>query len=70
MEDKGIVRNGRKIEATIHNAKICQNLIREHGSFKNWLRTMDDLNYNAREKKFCKQFKFMGAKKNKIGIFL
>jgi DNA-3-methyladenine glycosylase I len=60
VEDKGIVRNGRKIEATIHNARTCQNLIREHGSFPNWLRTMDDLDYNAREKKFCKQFKFMG----------
>jgi len=60
VEDKGIVRNGRKIAATIHNAQICQKLIREHGSFKNWLRTMDDLDYWARARKFSKQFKFMG----------
>ena len=60
VEDKGIVRNGRKIAATIHNAQVCQGLIREHGSFKGWLETMNHLDYAAREKKFCKQFKFMG----------
>lgn len=60
VENKGIVRNGRKIAATIHNAQICQQLIREHGTFKNWLQTMDDLDYATREKKFSKQFKFMG----------
>ncbi|MFQ5435072.1 MAG: DNA-3-methyladenine glycosylase I [Anaerolineae bacterium] len=60
VEDKGIVRNGRKIAATIHNAHVCQSLIHEHGSFKNWLRTLDDLEYNTRAKNFSKQFKFMG----------
>ncbi len=60
LEDTGIVRNGRKIEATVHNARVCQELIREHGSFPAWLRTMNDLDYYAREKKFCKKFKFMG----------
>jgi 3-methyladenine DNA glycosylase Tag len=33
VEDKGIVRNGRKIDATIKNARICRELIAEHGSF-------------------------------------
>jgi 3-methyladenine DNA glycosylase Tag len=60
VEDKGIVRNGRKIAATIHNAQICQNLIRQHGSLKNWLRTMDGLDYYVREKQFSRHFKFMG----------
>lgn len=59
LEDKGIVRNGRKIEATIHNARICRELIAQHGSFRAWLHTLDE-DYYAREKKFCKQFKFMG----------
>lgn len=59
-ENKGIVRNGRKIQATVHNARICQDLVREHGSFLNYLRTMDDLDYYKRSKKFCNQFKFMG----------
>ena len=61
VEDKGIVRNGRKIAATIHNARICQDLIAQHGSLHNYLRSMDELDYNARSKKFSKQFKFMGA---------
>ena len=61
MENKEIVRNGRKIEATIHNARICQELIAQHGSLYNYLRSMDGLDYYARAKKFSKQFKFMGA---------
>jgi DNA-3-methyladenine glycosylase I len=60
LEDKGIVRNGRKIQATVHNARICQGLIAEHGSFPAYLRTMDNLDYYQRSKRFCKQFKFMG----------
>lgn len=60
LEDKGIVRNGRKIEATIKNARICQSLLAEHGSFHNYLRTMDGQEYDKREKALCKQFKFMG----------
>ena len=60
VEDKGIVRNGRKIAATIHNAQVCQKLIAEHGSFPGYLRSMDDLDYWTRAKKFIKQFKFMG----------
>lgn len=60
VEDKGIVRNGRKIEATIQNARICRDLIVKHGSFHAYLRTMDGQDYAAREKKLGKQFKFMG----------
>ncbi len=59
VEDKGIVRNGRKIQATIHNARICQEKITQHGSLKNWLDTLDK-DYYRREKQFCKEFKFMG----------
>lgn len=60
VEDKNIVRNGRKIEATTHNARLCQELIAEHGSFHNYLRTMDGQPYAKREKQLCKKFKFMG----------
>lgn len=60
VEDKGIVRNGRKIEATIKNAKICQELIQKHGAFSGYLRAMDGLTFAEKEKKFCKQFKFVG----------
>lgn len=60
LENKGIVRNGRKIQATVHNARICQELVAQYGSFPVYLRTMDDLTYNQRSKKFCKKFNFMG----------
>lgn len=60
MEDKGIVRNGRKIKATVQNARTAQQLIAEHGSFRAYLRTLDDLDYETRARRFSKQFKFMG----------
>lgn len=59
VQDKGIVRNGRKIEATIKNARVCQELIGQHGSFKAYIDSLDP-DYYKREKQFCKQFKFMG----------
>ncbi|MFC4619627.1 DNA-3-methyladenine glycosylase I [Camelliibacillus cellulosilyticus] len=37
MHNAAIIRNRRKIEATIKNANVCQNLIAEHGSFSNYL---------------------------------
>ncbi len=60
LEDKGIVRNLRKIEATIANARVCKNLIMEYGSIRQYLRSLDGMDYNARAKAFSKQFKFMG----------
>lgn len=61
LENEGIVRNGRKIEATVHNARVCQQLIAEHGSFDAYLRAMDGLDYEKRSKMLAKRFKFMGA---------
>ena len=60
LEDTSIVRNGRKIEATITNAKTCQKLIDEYGSMRQYLRSMDGQDYYKRSKAFSKQFKFMG----------
>lgn len=37
MGDKGIVRNERKIRATIENARAMLDLKSEHGSFKSYL---------------------------------
>ncbi|MCL4265778.1 MAG: DNA-3-methyladenine glycosylase I [Anaerolineae bacterium] len=60
VEDTAIVRNGRKISATIQNARICQGLIAEHGSLHAYLRSMDGQPYAQREKALGKRFKFMG----------
>ena len=37
MQDKGIIRNRRKIEATINNTKIFLNIQKEYGSFANFI---------------------------------
>ena len=60
LEDKGIVRNGRKISATVHNARICRQLIEEHGSFHAYLRSLDGMVYEKRAKQVVEKFKFMG----------
>jgi DNA-3-methyladenine glycosylase I len=65
LADKGIVRNGRKIEAVIHNASVMRRLINEHGSFHAYLRTMDGLPYEKRRKLLEKQFKWLG----RTGVF-
>lgn len=58
-EDTRIVRNRRKIEATIHNANVMLELSGGTVSgFKTWLRGFDD--YDALVKAIRKEFKFMG----------
>jgi 3-methyladenine DNA glycosylase Tag len=60
VEDKAIVRNGRKIEATIRNARISQDLVAQYGSFAGYLRSFDGLSYHERSQTLCKRFKFIG----------
>ncbi len=42
MQDKGIIRNRRKIEATINNTKIFLDLQKEFGSFANYIWSFTD----------------------------
>ncbi len=58
VKDKGIIRNRRKIEATIHNAQTCIDLEDEFGDFKKYLRSHDD--FEALVKDLRKRFKFLG----------
>lgn len=60
LEDRRIIRNGRKINATIDNARTFQRLSAEHGSFHAYLRTLDGQDYWSRAKLLMKQFKFIG----------
>lgn len=59
-EDEAIVRNVRKIEATIENSRTMQSLISEHGSFHDYLRSLDPLDYQSRSKALQKEFKYLG----------
>jgi 3-methyladenine DNA glycosylase Tag len=57
-QDTRIVRNRKKIEATVHNAQTMLELERQHGTFKKYLRSQgsyDDVVADMR-----KRFKFLG----------
>lgn len=56
--DTRIVRNRRKIEATVHNAETMLALDRDHGGFPSHLRSFADFDDLAADIK--KRFKFMG----------
>jgi DNA-3-methyladenine glycosylase I len=60
LVDKGIVRNRRKIEATIQNARTMWDLIRKHGSFHAYLRSLDGLDYAGRRAELCRRFQNVG----------
>jgi len=66
LNDPGIVRNGRKVVATIQNARTIQRLAREHGSFHNYLRTLDGLPYAEKRRTLTRQFKNLGP----TGVFV
>jgi DNA-3-methyladenine glycosylase I len=59
MQNAGIVRNRRKIEATIKNAAICMNLIEQYGSFSSFLETLPEENIE-KQKELKKVFKHVG----------
>ena len=57
LEDPGIIRNRRKIEATIHNAGVVVDLDAGPG-FGSWLRGHGD--YDDVEKALREELKFLG----------
>jgi DNA-3-methyladenine glycosylase I len=60
LGDAGIVRNGRKIEATVKNARTMQTLRDKHGSFHAYLRSLDGLEYAEKSKALQKLFSHLG----------
>jgi len=56
--DKAIVRNRRKIEATIENAATMLELESEHGGFKDYLRSHGGFEETAAD--LVRRFKFLG----------
>jgi 3-methyladenine DNA glycosylase Tag len=57
-KDTRIVRNRRKIEATVHNAETMVELDREHGSFPRYLRSHGGFDQTVADLR--KRFKFLG----------
>jgi DNA-3-methyladenine glycosylase I len=66
MNDSGIIRNQRKILATIYNAKAILKIQKEYGSFFKFIKQIDTENDTVKEMK--KHFKFMG--KETVSCFL
>lgn len=60
LADEGIVRNGRKIEATINNARALEQVTEEYGSFQGYLRSFDDQSYEATAKDLKTRFSYLG----------
>lgn len=61
LADPGIVRNRRKIEAVIANARHIQELRRSHGSFHAWLEAHHPRPPEAWIKLFRDHFRFTGG---------
>jgi len=57
-QDTRLIRNRRKIEATVENARTMLELDREHRGFKRYLRSFDDFDSLSRD--LVKRFKFLG----------
>ena len=60
FNDSGIVRNRRKILTTVENALTMIALTEEHGSFREYLRSLDHLEYDQRVKVLTGQFRGLG----------
>jgi DNA-3-methyladenine glycosylase I len=57
-EDTRVIRNRRKIDAIVENARTMVELEEQHGTFKKYLRSHGD--FEATAKDLRKRFKFMG----------
>jgi DNA-3-methyladenine glycosylase I len=68
FEDRNIVRNRRKIVATVENARTMLDFIAEHGSFHAYLRTLDHLDYYSRVQVLTRPF--IGLGRTSAFVFL
>jgi DNA-3-methyladenine glycosylase I len=68
LGDPGIIRNRLKINAAIRNARVVQELRREHGSFAAWLDAHHPRPKEEWVKLFRRRFAFMGGEI--VGEFL
>jgi DNA-3-methyladenine glycosylase I len=66
VSDAGIVRNRRKIEATVHNARTMWELSQQHGTFHDYLRSLNSMDYAGRRKELSKRFRNLGP----TGVFV
>jgi DNA-3-methyladenine glycosylase I len=68
LNDRGILRNRRKIEAVIHNAWVIKGIQKEYKSFKNYLDSLPN-RLRPMQIEFRKRFKFMGPEISRMFVF-
>jgi DNA-3-methyladenine glycosylase I len=56
----GIIRNRRKVEAVVHNAREFESIAAGHGSFGAFLKTLEPLAEAERVKALARRFKQVG----------
>ena len=61
LKNQAIIRNGRKITATLDNAKTILALRKEHGSFSNYLKEIKREGEDKLCKTLAKRFSFLGG---------
>ncbi len=60
LADPGLVRNRKKLEAALENARVLRDLQRQHGSVKRWVRSLRPLPYAERVEALSREFRFLG----------
>ena len=60
LKDPHVIKNSRKVEAVLHNAKEFQKITSEFGSFYNFLKSLKKLEDQELVKAFTKKFKHIG----------
>jgi len=61
LKDARVIKNRKKVEAIIHNAREFQKLRREFGSFSNFLKTLNPPRREELFKLLSKKFRHIGA---------
>ena len=60
LTDPKMIRNGRKIKATIDNANILKRIIRDYGSVRKFIKSLRKLSYGDKNKLLTKTFRNIG----------
>jgi DNA-3-methyladenine glycosylase I len=61
LKDPHVIKNSKKVEAIIHNAKEFQQIRREFGSFSRFLKTLKQLKREELFKLLPKKFRHVGT---------
>lgn len=69
VEDEAIIRNRRKIEATVHNACGIAALQAEHGSFRSWLDGLPN-ELSEYQRAFRSRFAFCGPEITRMFVMM